>query len=303
MEKSTGQIRKKLLAGFLIVSGLSLGLVLAMHPSSQSCLYKNRGQYRRAIDTNIEGQKNPLFAGDPGIELDIAYCFRQSGDLAEARRHLALARELASGHGYLWLFRPHGLEHSLACEEGWIDMKSKQYEEALATFDRALALEKSAEAYSGRAAVLESLGRDSEALSDYEAAIKCSTGHDREVAYHERAIFYTNRGKTDEAIADLTSALKADTCNRAFIDRAMLYKKQGYDEKALNDLSSSISNAGTERAYHERALLKRARGDFDGAIKDIDAAMSLDSSCARLEKDRDLILAESGKAQPQSQEQ
>ncbi|MBK9144959.1 MAG: tetratricopeptide repeat protein [Candidatus Melainabacteria bacterium] len=293
MTIKTGETR---VAVLIIVTSLSLGLLFAMHPGSQSSRYKNSGQYRKAIEINLGAKNNLLFASDPGIELDLACCFRRTGEIAEARRHLALARELAATHAYLWLFRPHGLQYSLECEEGWIALKSEQYSDALAAFERALELEKSAEAYIGRAAALEIQGRDREALADFAAAIECSTGHDRELAYHERAIFYIDRSRTEEAIADLTSALNADSCNRAYIDRAMLFKKQGDIEKALNDLDASINITGTERAYHERALIRRARREFDEAIKDIDQATLLDSTCPGLKEDRERILAESGKS-------
>jgi len=292
----TTKIRETCAAVLIIVSCLLLGLLFAMHPGSQSSRYKNSGQYRKAIEINLGAKDNFLFASDPGIELDLACCFRRTGEIEEARRHLALARELASTHGYLWFFRPHGLQYSIDCEEGWIALKGKLYEDALVAFGRALKLEKGAEAYIGRAAALEILGRDQEALADYANAIECSTGHDLELAYHERAIFYIDRARTEEAIADLTSALNADSCNRAYVDRALLYKKQGHLEKALNDLDASIRIAGTERAYHERALIKRALREFDEAIKDIDQAIALDSTCPGLKEDREQILAESGKA-------
>lgn len=303
MDKKNLFTRETLLAALVIIPSLSAGIFASMHPSSQSCVYKDRGLFRQAIDLNLKAQQNPLFAWDPAIELDLAYCYRQVRDLEEASKHLALARGLGSKYGYLWIFRPHGLEYLLAVEEGWIEKRAEHIQKALAAFDRALDQEQSAEAYCGRAAVFEDLGKSKEALADYESAIKCSTVHDREMVYHEKALFHMDRGETDQAIADLTSALKAEPCNRALIDRAMLYRKQGYSEKALKDLSASVVIAGTERAYHERALLRFDRREFDEALKDIDHAIALDDTCPSLAKDRELILAESGKAQPQSQEQ
>lgn len=294
MKKSNSAIASKILLIATIVLCLTLGIVMAMHPSKSGIYLERKGKFAEAIQLYSDSMNNPLYKNDPRVYLARAYCNRRIRRFKAALEDLEIASRLAKTHWFLYgipgLTTSHSIEYCVELERGWTYYKGESYEVALKHFSSALKLEKQASAYCGRAAVHEALGKDAEALEDYAQAIECGIAQDKELAYHERAIYYRNHDQTEEAISDLTTAVTTRPCMDAYIDRGKLYRKQGKNQEAVDDFSRAIRITSTELAYHERALAYFELKDFRAALSDIDRAIELDPTCKFARAKREKIL-------------
>jgi tetratricopeptide (TPR) repeat protein len=106
--------------------------------------------------------------------------------------------------------------------------------------------EETATVYSGRGAALSWLGRDEEALADYNRAITLDPNFYQ--AYLNRANLLRRYGKLDEALADLQRAIDADPENPAVrCQIGQFYLKEEDPEAAIAAFSEGV-------ALHERAF-------------------------------------------------
>lgn len=103
-----------------------------------------------------------------------------------------------------------------------------------------------AEALLNRGFALEGLGKQAEALSDYDQAARLNPEYP--AIFNYRGALHEAMGKSDLAIADFTSSIRLDA-------------KEGYP-------------------YSRRGRLLAEKGDLAAALKDLDTAISLDAQDA-----------------------
>ena len=191
------------------------------------------------------------------------------------------------GHAHLRLNQDEealaSFERAVACDPGFADAYGNaanvladmgRLEEAVAAFDRALAVRPdNAEDICNRASVLADLGRLDEALAGYERALALMP--DLAPAHYNRADILMNRGRLTEALASYDRAIAlAPKMATAHSNRAVALKALGrLDEaKASVELALALDPNFTE-AVVNRANVALEQGRFDDAQADYARAL------------------------------
>jgi tetratricopeptide (TPR) repeat protein len=136
---------------------------------------------------------------------------------------------------------------------------ARQYEEALAAYDRSLELRPEHPAtLNNRGSVLSAMGRHQDALTDYNRSLKLRP--DDPVALNNRGVSLGMLGRYKEALADFNQSLglglRQDDPSPLY-NRACVFALQGKAAEALGDLRRAIV---VDSKYREEA---RTDADFD----------------------------------------
>jgi tetratricopeptide (TPR) repeat protein len=129
---------------------------------------------------------------------------------------------------------------SLFLEKANILVANQSYEEAIASFDKAIEFKPDApEAWHNRGVALGSLKRYEEAITSFDKAIKFKPDDDN--AWYNRGIVLGNLNRYEEAIASYGKAIefKPDDDN-AWYNRACAHTLQGAMDLAIADLTEAF---------------------------------------------------------------
>ena len=172
--------------------------------------------------------------------------------------------------------------------------KLGRFDDALESYDRAIAAKPDyAEAHYNRGNILQALGRFDEAIASYDAILALDPGH---------ADAWTNRGNVlaelrryAEALESHDRARKSKPNDpRILGNRSIALWNMGHHAQALEsaDLALSI-DPGLAFLWSHRGNVLRAMGRPDDALESFDRAISLDGGDAqsRLNKSYCLLLA------------
>ncbi|HLZ83753.1 MAG TPA: tetratricopeptide repeat protein [Caulobacteraceae bacterium] len=168
-------------------------------------------------------------------------------------------------------------------------------EEALASVDRALALQPNAQAWVNRGAILVALRRPDEALASYEAAIALDPGLAE--AHNNRGLALMGPGRFEEALASFEAAvaLKPDYAE-AHHSRAapLLALKRPAD--ALEACDRALALRPGEPGYHNsRGLALNALRHYTEALAAYQRAIALRADFAEALNNRALVLVKLGR--------
>ncbi len=149
--------------------------------------------------------------------------------------------------------------------------------------------------YNNRGFYLESLGRTSEALADYNMAILIRPDHDE--AYNNRGNVYSKRKDYQRAIADYTEAIKINPqYANAYNNRGINYQNLGLWDLALQDHNRAIEldplSAG---AYNSRALVYEQLGNIKFALRDYEEALKINPQYSEAYSNRGVLFTRQGK--------
>jgi tetratricopeptide (TPR) repeat protein len=221
---------------------------------------------------------------------DRAWRFLQAGDLRSAERELAVAMRTPA-------FYP--AEAAL----GYVELARKEPKDALAHFDRALAMRGDyVSALAGRGEALVALGRESEAIAAFEGAVAANSALldirrrvevlkfralERDLDAARQA---ARAGRADEAVRLYGSAITASP-DSPFLYRelATVEAQRGDGEAALEHFRRAVSLDPSDAAsLTQIAALLEARGDLEEALRAYDDAMAIEPN-ARLEERRTAV--------------
>jgi tetratricopeptide (TPR) repeat protein len=200
---------------------------------------------------------------------------RRYPDFAELARELGA---LLKGEANEEVTPPTG--KTLAAGE-WVDQglslaALERFEEALASFDRAIALEsRHAPAWSHKGNVLHRLGRSEEALVCYTEALGRNPQYGP--AWREKGVCLTRLGRPEEALPcfDQALALEPDS-PAAWNGKALWLKNARHLREALGCLQEAVVlDPGREATWINRAECLEGLGDFEGALVASDKALEL----------------------------
>lgn len=169
-------------------------------------------------------------------------------------------------------------------------------EEALAWFDRALAVDAStARVHANRGAALRELRRPDEALASLDRALAIEPRHAAALA--NRAAAQLDRGDAGAALADAQAALEADPHEpSASYNRASALKALGHREEALIAFSEVQRQRPDLAAAHLHVgELLRDAGRPAQALVALDRALAIDPHDAAAWTDRGHALADLGR--------
>ena len=193
-------------------------------------------------------------------------------------------------------------------DSGNANINSKNYDQALADFSRAISIDpKSAAAYVGRGRVYNLQNQPDLALGELNKAIEIDPGLAN--AYFRRAYSYRLKGMADQAIADYTRTIEIQPdMELAYSNRAYTYYylKKDY-QKAIEDYNKAIGLNVNHAGYYDiRGYCYHKLEQYDKALADYNRAIETDNKTASYYGDRgwlytilkkyDLALADFSKA-------
>jgi tetratricopeptide (TPR) repeat protein len=122
---------------------------------------------------------------------------------------------------------------------------------------------------------LRDAGAHEEALAAYDRAVALDPGLVR--AYRSRAILHARQGDHDRAITDMDRALALSPDDaRSHAARGEYHRILGHHDLALADLDHSIRlDPAHDFAWASRGATRLARGELDEALADLNQALEL----------------------------
>ncbi len=252
--------------------------------------------------------------------------FRSATD-AISRAIAAVSKEptrVIKGSYYLWK------------TQSLIFKLSKNYPQALAAIDKAIALEPSdpilrneraailsragnklaaieeynliiskqpeAYTYNNRGLVKSELGQKQAALQDYDRAIALNPQWAE--AYSNRGIVKSDLGQKTAALQDQDRAIALNPQDAiAYNNRGNVKSDLGHKIAAIQDLDRAIIlNSQLADAYNNRGTIKSELGQKTAAIQDLDRAIILNSQYAEAYYNRGLVKAELGQEESATQD-
>lgn len=153
-------------------------------------------------------------------------------------------------------------------------LRITRYEEAILSFDRAIALKPDfAEAYFLRGKALLAKGDErvnsDRAIEDFTKVIELQPGDPRPLL--ERCGVHLGHANLEAAIADCTKALALDPqLERAYNLRGAAIRATGDLRRALADFSRAVDLAPTPDNYYQRAATYELLGEYRPALADLD---------------------------------
>ena len=185
----------------------------------------------------------------------------------------------------------HDAEHqaSLFKEQGNLFYASNRVEEAIASYDKAIASKLDMhQAWSNRGLVLSVLGRYEEAIASYDKAIEAKP--DDNEAWYNRGNSLNALGRHEEAIASYDKAIEAKPDdNEAWSNRGVALDALGRHDEAIASYDEAIEiKPDDANAYYNKACCLSLMSDRNESIKLLATAITLDSSCREsAQKDED----------------
>jgi tetratricopeptide (TPR) repeat protein len=154
----------------------------------------------------------------------------------------------------------------------------KQYENAIADFDRAVELDTDyAWAVANRGHTYRLLERYEEALADFDRAIELNPEYNWAII--GRGFTHQDMKRYKEALVDFNQVIELDADNaKAIAERGFTYWLLEQYEEALTDFSRAIElDANYTRAVTNRGSTYQMLGRYEEALADFDRAIELDA--------------------------
>ncbi|MCW5910867.1 MAG: tetratricopeptide repeat protein [Cyclobacteriaceae bacterium] len=151
---------------------------------------------------------------------------------------------------------------------GQIELKLKNYAQAVTCFDSAIMLEPDQpNFFLGRGLALQQAGDSSKARLDFKRVLQMDT--DNSLARHNLALL-GNDHHSAETEKLLTEAIEANPkLPYSYAERGLLRLNSGNLQGALSDYNEAIKiEAGNHEYYLDRGLIKERMHDFAGALAD-----------------------------------
>ncbi len=172
------------------------------------------------------------------------------------------------------------------CEQGiraGVTKETEKYAERLLSW-----------AYNRRGKIAAEMGRDEQALEDFESAVRYDKTRWR--ALHNRGVSYALVGRNEEALADLTRTIEINPqYANAFYNRAELHQERGQLDDALKDYGRVIQLAPDDAAAHNsRGYCYYQLRRYPHAVRDYTEAIRLDSENSAAFANRGQLYADLG---------
>jgi tetratricopeptide (TPR) repeat protein len=176
-------------------------------------------------------------------------------------------------------------------DRGGLLQAQGKLEEALFSFDRALALDPDySEALNARGTILFALGRMDEALSSFGKAIALKP-HAAD-GFYNRAVALQKLGRLEEALAsyDRAAELDPNAADAAFNRADVLFALERFEE-ALACYDRAIAlRPGSAESYNSRGKALQKLNRLDEALKSYERAITLKSNFAEAFNNRGVAL-------------
>ena len=162
-----------------------------------------------------------------------------------------------------------------AMDDGEKMLKAGRYAEAIQSFDRALAADKSmAGAYLLRGRAKAALGQTEQAVADFTKVIQLQPA-DAD-AFVERAAIHLQANDYPAVLADCGEAIRRNPkLTYAYTLRGTAFREIGNLPGSLEDFNRAVELAPGLDTYFQRAATYQSMGDHRKALADLDQVVSL----------------------------
>ncbi len=138
---------------------------------------------------------------------------------------------------------------SLFFELGNILLADRQYEEAIASYDKAVEIQPNLDAaWNNRGFALDELGRNEEAIASYDKAVEIKPNKDE--AWYNRGNALKNLGRYEEAIASYDKAVEIKpNKDAAWNNRGIALSELGRNEEAIASYNKAVEIQPNDELY------------------------------------------------------
>ena len=159
-------------------------------------------------------------------------------------------------------------------QEGKTDDAIKKWS-SIANISEGIDNDIAAAAFFARGLIKNSLGRDEEAISDLNEAIRLKPNYPE--AYFLRGISNNSLGRHEEAISDLNEVIRLKpNYSEAYSLRGISNNSLGRHEEAISDLNEAIRlKPNSAQAYYLRGIVKGTLRKVEEAKEDYQTALKL----------------------------
>lgn len=176
---------------------------------------------------------------------------------------------------------PTGTDSAEAYFKAGLDLlDTEKYQEAIAEFDRAIALDPNlAAAYLKRGFAYGNLGQDKQALADFEKALELEPDNSNNgEVYFNLALAYFKTRQDEKAVEFWGKAIAAGQDSaEAYLNRGKSYFNLKQYKEAITDCTQAIElDAQLAEAYNLRGKANAYLNNFEQAIPDLSQAIELD---------------------------
>ncbi len=161
-------------------------------------------------------------------------------------------------------------------KKGLIHAMGKEYEQAIASYDKALEIKPDDhEAWYGRGFALGNLGRFAEAIASFDQALEIKP--DDHEAWYNRGFALDDLGRFAEAIASYDKALEIKPdCHQAWYGRGFALGNLGRLEEAIASFDKALEfKPDDHQAWYGRGFALDDLGRFAEAIASYDKALEI----------------------------
>jgi tetratricopeptide (TPR) repeat protein len=174
---------------------------------------------------------------------------------------------------------------------GLVELKQKDQEAALATFNRAIKIDPAfVKPYLNRAGIWTDRKEFDKAIADYTATLRLEPKN--QIALRSRATLYIDHKKDYAgAVADLNEYLKGIPQSAgALALRGLAYEQLKDNDRALADYTATLAlEPKNEFTYFHRGYVYYAKSDFDHALADYAKLLELNPAFYEANYNRGLI--------------
>jgi len=186
-----------------------------------------------------------------------------------------------------------------AYNEGITQFNNKDFKAAIASFDKAIALDSSfARAYFNRAVCKADTKDYPGAIADFTSEIAKDTVRNDRAYYGRAQAYYLNNNK-ELALVDYIESGKINPANSdaMYFAGGILFEVGKYTEAVEQFTMAISSRSDYAEAYHDRASAKQKLGDNAGAISDYGEATKLRPNLVTAYNNLGTLLRTSGQMQ------
>jgi tetratricopeptide (TPR) repeat protein/S1-C subfamily serine protease len=230
----------------------------------------------------------------PGKQSDYYYLWkyrsvqlRELGKVPEALAAISQAIDLEPQDPKNPLLRKQDI--ILLNEQAALLEQLKRHSAAIAVFDKIIAQEPKAWAYSNRGMSKAELGDNKGAITDYDSAIRIDPQFAK--AYSNRGVLKAELGDQKAAITDFDTAIRFDAkFAEPYSNRGLAKADLGDKKSAIADYDRAIAiNPRYAAPYSNRGKVKSESGDLKGALVDFDTAIRINPKVAKYHYNRGIL--------------
>lgn len=177
---------------------------------------------------------------------------------------------------------------------GILFSKRKMFSEALQDFETALKIDKNFPqayiTYFHRGNIFMAVGEEGQALEDYNKVIKLKPKYLR--VYNNRGTLYLKQKNYDLALKDFNLVIDINPdFSLGYLNRALAYRAKSQYGQAIEDLNKAvILDPKDEQAYYWRGVIYGKLGEYQTAVRDFDRSLRIDPGFEKARMMRELAV-------------